>query len=208
MPYTVEHKARTRARIVASARKLFNRRGFADVSIEEIMAGAGLTRGGFYNHFESKEALYVEAVSAILSCDHRPDWRGRLIERDASPSALVRQIVEAYLSDHHLADMDTSCPLVALPSDVARGGKPVKRAYRHVLEALVGLFQHGQDGQPDARARAMTMAILCVGGMVLARAVDDEGLGAEVRRVALKSALEQGLCTPQSTYMSEEGAPM
>src|SRR5262245_51445512 len=69
MPYTVEHKARTRARIVESARVLFNRKGFDQVSIDDIMNHAGLTRGGFYNHFPSKQGLYAEAVRSFAACN-------------------------------------------------------------------------------------------------------------------------------------------
>ena len=68
MPYTQEHKARTRERIVGSARRLFNRHGLTGVSIDEIMADAGLTRGGFYNHFDTKEDLYAEVVQQVLAC--------------------------------------------------------------------------------------------------------------------------------------------
>jgi AcrR family transcriptional regulator len=67
MPYTPEHKARTRERIVESAQRLFNRHGFNGVSIDEIMADAGLTRGGFYNHFGTKDELYAEVVTYALS---------------------------------------------------------------------------------------------------------------------------------------------
>ena len=69
MPYTAEHKARTRARIIEAARVLFNRRGFEQVSIDEIMQHAGLTRGGFYNHFASKDELYAEAIRSFTSCN-------------------------------------------------------------------------------------------------------------------------------------------
>ena len=72
MPYSANHKAETRARIVESARALFNRHGFTEVSIDEIMASAGLTRGGFYNHFKTKDELYAEAVTQILECNQSP----------------------------------------------------------------------------------------------------------------------------------------
>ena len=65
MPLTREHKQKTRARIVAAARRLFNKRGLNPVPIDDIMAEAGLTRGGFYNHFKAKEELYAEALSAF-----------------------------------------------------------------------------------------------------------------------------------------------
>jgi AcrR family transcriptional regulator len=69
MPYTAAHKARTRVRIVESARRLFNRFGFDQVSIDAIMADAGLTRGGFYNHFASKDELYAAAVASYATCN-------------------------------------------------------------------------------------------------------------------------------------------
>ena len=69
MPYTNEHKIRTRAKIVESARRLFNRHGFEQVSIERIMSDVGLTRGGFYNHFKSKDQLYAEAVASFSTCN-------------------------------------------------------------------------------------------------------------------------------------------
>jgi len=69
MPYTAEHKARTRAKIVEGARVMFNRHGFEQVSIDDIMQHVGLTRGGFYNHFKSKDELYAEAVQSFTSCN-------------------------------------------------------------------------------------------------------------------------------------------
>ena len=74
MPYSPEHKRETRERILKSARHLFNRKGFAEVTIDEIMAEAGLTRGGFYNHFDTKERLYAEAISQFI-CDGPEVWQ-------------------------------------------------------------------------------------------------------------------------------------
>lgn len=192
MPYTAEHKAETRKRIVASARRLFNKRGFTEVSIDEIMGHAGLTRGGFYNHFATKDELYAEAVRQILTCNGTAEFDGKKIDFNGEPTRLARQIIAAYLSDRHFSDIDSSCPLIALPSDVARGGDTVKQAYRQVLNAMVDLFQASQGDRVDARKRAISMATLCIGGMVLARAVDDEGFGDEIRSVAMASALEAG----------------
>lgn len=191
MPYSPEHKIETRKRIVASARKLFNRRGFTEVSIDEIMADAGLTRGGFYNHFAAKEELYAEAVGEILKCDPE-QWKVAGVDVGARPAMLARQIISAYLSDRHLEDIDSACPLIALPSDVARGGEGVKRAYREVLEGMIGLFQASQEGEADARQRAVAIATLCIGGMVMARAVDDENLAGEIRATALGQAMAAG----------------
>ncbi len=192
MPYSPEHKLETRTRIVTAARKLFNKRGFTEVSIDEIMAEAGLTRGGFYNHFATKDELYAEAVTIALACHSSETPSDSGIDFNAEPVVLARQIVTAYLSEGHLTDIDKSCPLIALPSDVARGGKTVKLAYQQVLNAMLGLFQESQGGHSDARERALTMATLCIGGMVLARAVDDTALGDEIRDAAMTSALVTG----------------
>jgi AcrR family transcriptional regulator len=69
MPYRPEHAAQTRARIVEAARRLFNRRGFEQVTIDQIMAAAGLTRGAFYHHFHSKNELYAAAVASFVTCN-------------------------------------------------------------------------------------------------------------------------------------------
>jgi|SRR5690348_4583743 TetR/AcrR family transcriptional regulator, transcriptional repressor for nem operon len=94
MPYTPEHKARTRERIVESAQRLFNRHGFNGVSIDEIMADAGLTRGGFYNHFGTKDELYAEVVTYALSSRRRRRGLARSLARRAnlSPPTSRRRI--------------------------------------------------------------------------------------------------------------------
>jgi TetR/AcrR family transcriptional regulator, transcriptional repressor for nem operon len=193
MPYTPEHKAETRKRIVESARRLFNRHGFTGVSIDEIMAEAGLTRGGFYNHFDTKEELYAEVVTQALSCDPGKRWPELEINRQAPARIFARQIVNAYLSKQHLEDREGSCPLMALPSDVARGGEPVKRAYSQVLAAMVAVLERGlrANGSGD-RTQALAIASLCIGGMAVARAVDDARLANEVREAAKAMALSLG----------------
>ena len=191
MPYTAEHKAETRKRIVQSARRLFNRHGFSEVSIDDIMAGAGLTRGGFYNHFRTKDELYAEAVTLVMDCNPSEAWDDVEIDFNAQGAQLARQIVDGYLSRRHYEDIDVQCPLIALPSDVARGGPAVKTAFRKVFESMVTVFAAGlEGGEAAARKRAMGIATLCVGGMVLARAVDDDGLADEIREAARAMALE------------------
>ncbi|MGI9452097.1 MAG: TetR/AcrR family transcriptional regulator, partial [Geminicoccaceae bacterium] len=120
MPYTQHHKRKTRSRIVESARILFNRHGFADVSIDQIMAEAGLTRGGFYNHFKNKEELFAEAVDSFLEGRGAQTRDEAGVDMSASGLAITRQMIEGYLSPKHLGDLDGQCPMIALPSDVAR----------------------------------------------------------------------------------------
>jgi TetR/AcrR family transcriptional regulator, transcriptional repressor for nem operon len=178
MPYTPEHKARTRERIVESAQRLFNRHGFNGVSIDEIMADAGLTRGGFYNHFATKDELYAEVVTFALASRKEEVATGACVRPRS-----VREFVSLYLSQAHFDNRETCCPLMALPSDVARGGEPVKRAYRQVFEYMIGNLEKGLAG-PRARRQAIALASLCVGAMAVARAVDDGALAGEIREAA------------------------
>jgi len=176
MAYSAEHKQGTRRRILKSARRLFNRRGFAEVTIDEIMKDAGLTRGGFYRHFDTKEELYAGAVRQFLCRDAPEPWQSKHVDACAQGKALARMIVDAYFSRDHFDDREGSCPVIGLPSDVSRSGEVVKAAYREVVEMMIGIFQANLDG-PRARERSLVLVALCVGGMVLARSVDDPDLG-------------------------------
>ena len=121
MPHSPSQKPETRKRILKSARHLFNRRGLAGVTIDEIMADAGLTRGGFYKHFATKKELYAEAI-AQFNCDDAEPWWDAHVDRSTQGLQRAKMIVSAYLSKEHFEDRDGSCPMVGLPSDAARAG--------------------------------------------------------------------------------------
>ena len=108
----------TRQKILRSARRLFNRHGFDAVSIDEVMADAGLTRGSFYSYFESKGDLYAEAVVDILNEKQLLGGDGVSVDPRAVDSAA--QFIRDYLSLEHFEDIDGSCPLVAFPSEFLR----------------------------------------------------------------------------------------
>src|ERR1700730_15119638 len=99
-----------------------------------------MTRGGFYHHFDTKEGLYAEAITQFLRNDPPERWPAVEFDASAQGQALARRIVNAYLSREHLDDRDGSCPMVGLPSDVARGGEAVKVAFRQVLDMMVDVF--------------------------------------------------------------------
>ncbi len=187
MPYSAEHKESTRQRIVTSAARLFNRKGFSEVTISEIMTAAGLTHGGFYRHFKSKDELYSEVIGQFLRRPPEP-WQKKPAERCAPGQPFARYVVDAYLSGEHLEDIDGCCPLIGLPSDAARGGRAVKSAYRQVTESMIRLFEANLSG-PEAREQALVFVALCVGGMVLARGIDDKALGDELRKSAERHIL-------------------
>ncbi len=189
MPYSKEHTLRSRTKIVEAARILFNVHGFEKVTIDMIMAKAGMTRGGFYKHFKSKEALYAAAVESFLM-GRGAVWRA---EAGIDPSNLspkmAQHMLDSYLSEKHLSDIENQCPMIALPSDVARGTPEVQNAYQDLLTAMVWLFETAQpDETKEKRQRAMAMAALCVGGMVLARSIPDGALAQEVRAAAYGAA--------------------
>ena len=185
MPYTAKHKQDTRRRILESARRLFNSKGFAEVSIGEIMAKAGLTHGGFYRHFNDKSELYAEAVQWFLGEEAPKPWQRR--RRGAARKSRAQRIVDAYFSLDHFDDRESCCPLIGLPSDVARSGDAVKAAYQDVLQKLLGLLQADLAGS-GARERALSLVALCVGGMVVARSVEDPALAHDLRRAAYRRA--------------------
>jgi TetR/AcrR family transcriptional regulator, transcriptional repressor for nem operon len=191
MPYSAEHKRDTRQRILESARRLFNRKGFLDVSIDEVMENAGLTHGGFYRHFASKDELYAAAVAWFLCQEASKPWQRRRTNSSAARKPRAHRIVDAYFSRDHFDDRESCCPLIALPSDVSRGSNAVKAAYREVLEKLVGLFEADLD-EPRTRERALALVALCVGGMVVSRCVDDPALADDLRRAAHRHALQTG----------------
>lgn len=188
MPYSTEHKQKTHAKIVESARILFNRHGFQDVTIGQVMKNAGLTHGGFYNHFKSKEALNVAAVSCFLM-GRGAQWRAEIGVDPTIPSPeMARQMIQGYLSSEHLGDLDGQCPMIALPSDVARANPEVQASYQELLQAMVSLFENSLKDREHARQKALSLAALCVGGMVLARTLPDSELAEEVRMAAHNTA--------------------
>jgi len=185
MPYTAQHKLETRHKILESARRLFNSKGFADVSIGEVMDGAGLTHGGFYRHFSDKAELYAEAVRWFLCQETPKPWQRP--RRGAATKKRAERIVDAYFSLDHFNDNESCCPMIGLASGVAQSTDNVRTAYQDVLERLVELLEADFGGR-DARERALSVAALCVGGMVAARSVADPGLARELREAAYRQA--------------------
>ena len=152
MPYPAGHREQVRKKIVDSARRLFNQYGFQNVSVDSIMANAGLTRGGFYNYFDSKSDLYAEVMRCFFT---DPDWEHRWegVQFDPQGQADVgRRSSAPYLSRSHFDDVGNSCPLVALPNDVARSDETVKVAFETVFKAMVALL--GRDVVRSLASRA------------------------------------------------------
>src|SRR5271163_1104601 len=192
MPYPAGHRKEVRKNIVQSARRLFNRHGFESVSLKQIMAGAGLTHGGFYSYFDSKSDLYVEVLGCFFT---DPEWKScwEGVEVDLSSRDVGPQVVRAYLSRQHFEDVENSCPMIALPTDVTRSGEPAKQAFETVFSAMVSVLERSLKQSRRARCtRAQAIAALCVGGMVVARAFENRAHADKLRDACMSVALELG----------------
>jgi len=176
MRVTREKMAENRERIVATAARLFREKGFDGVGVDAIMQGVGLTHGGFYRHFRSKDDLAAEAVAYGLAAS---------AEKQAV-LASVDDLVAAYLSPAHRDNRGGGCVMAALGGDVARQKIAVQRKLtghvRAQLDRLAGWLSGASAGARRERAIA-TLAGL-VGAMVLARAVDDRKLSDEILAAA------------------------
>jgi TetR/AcrR family transcriptional repressor of nem operon len=192
MSYPVGHRTAVKKRIIDSARRLFNQHGFESVSVTQIMAGAGLTHGGFYSYFNSKSDLYAEVLGCFFT---DPEWKNcwEGVHVDLSSTDVGSQVVRAYLSRQHFEDVENSCPMVALPTDVARGGVNARRAFETVFLAMVSVLERSLSPNGSSRrATAQGIAALSIGGMIVARTMVDRTLADELRAACMTVALELG----------------
>ncbi len=192
MAYPAGHRSAVKKKIVESARRLFNRHGFESVSLAQIMAGAGLTHGGFYSYFESKSDLYAEALGCFFT---DPEWKNCWdgVHVDLASTQAGAQVVRAYLSRQHFEDIENSCPMVALPTDVARSGEKAKRAFETVFKAMVSILERSTvRNNRRRRVTAQAIAALSIGGMIVARTIDDRKLADELRSACMAVALDLG----------------
>jgi TetR/AcrR family transcriptional regulator, transcriptional repressor for nem operon len=192
MPYPAGHRAEVKKKIIESARKLFNRHGFENVSIHQVMAAASLTHGGFYSYFDSKSDLYAEVLGCFFT---DPEWKNcwEGVDVDLSSSDVGPQVVRAYLSRQHFEDVENSCPMVALPTDVARSGKTARRAFETVFKAMVSVLERSLiENSQGRRTTAQGIASVCIGGMIVARTMVDRTLADELRAACMSVALELG----------------
>ena len=178
MKVSREQAALNRERIVEVAARLFREKGYDGIGVADLMKNAGLTHGGFYGHFASKEDLMVEACQHALE-KSLDGWRAKIASH---PQGALPAIVDSYLTTRHRDAPGTGCPAAAMGVDVARmspGARPAfAQATRQQFALLEGLMP---DGRPEARRQqAITTFAAMVGAMVLARAVDDGALSQEI----------------------------
>jgi TetR/AcrR family transcriptional repressor of nem operon len=177
MPWPKEHKRNTRARIVDAAAAEFRQHGIAQVGVAEVMRHAGLTHGGFYAHFDSKEDLLAEALG------YASEQVNRMLDTPPENDASARRLLGAamtYLSSFHLSHPECACPVATLGPELLRSSQKVRRTLameiRRRLKKLYDLIP-AQVPSETRREQAAGAFACMVGGLILARALNQtEGM--------------------------------
>ena len=184
-------KEATHERIVETAARAIRRSGYDGTSVADIMKEAGLTHGGFYAHFLSREAMLAEAADRAGAEAVATSTR---VAATAPPGQALQWLLRAYLSKDHLKSPEMGCPVAALGSEMPRQAAEVRRAAtRRIKEMIDVVARQSPDwGQPGAHEHALVTAATMVGALVMARAVDDPKLSDALLKAALKHLAPAG----------------
>lgn len=167
-------KARSHEKIVDAASRMLRKHGPSGVSVDALMEEAGLTRGGFYAHFESKDALVAAALERAF--DEQIDVLFRA-GKDKKGQAKLEALAKRYLTPEHVALPELGCPAPALGGDVARGGNALKRVFERKIEKLVGKLV---DETGVTRSEALAIVSAWFGALLVARAAGNDALTSEI----------------------------
>jgi TetR/AcrR family transcriptional repressor of nem operon len=173
---TRDQAAANRRKIVEVAGKLFRKHGFDGIGVADIMKGAGLTHGGFYGHFASKDDLVAETCARALGNE---GWAERVA---GTPNPSFEAVVRGYLSPRHRDDPGHGCLFAALGSDVMRQPRAARRAFTEGLRSRLDALQKLVPGRSAAARREKALATMAglVGALMLSRAVNDPELSDEI----------------------------
>lgn len=205
MRYSREHKLETHARIVKKASVRLRERGAHGIGVADLMKDAGLTHGGFYAHFDSRDALVIEAFAHAMD---RSTERWRKIAEQTAPDKRLAVIVESYLTTVHRDDPGHGCAVPTLGAEIARESPKTRKAFAAKLEQMIEMLADQIPEVPRKAARKQAMAAFAtmMGTLVLARiagsgefsdeilsAGRDAALGraSQPKRVARKSAAKK-----------------
>src|SRR5947199_598172 len=191
MRVSKEQAAQNRTQILTTAARLFRENGIRATGVDAISQGAGLTHGGFYSQFESKDALAAEAIRVALS-------RSRLVWRRTAEgmrrSDAFRSIVAGYLSPGHRDAPGRGCVVAALGPSIARQPRTVRAAFTRELKDAMDFLAGLMPGNDPARRREDAIAAFAcmTGALILARAVDDRRLSGRILEVAAERMVRGG----------------
>jgi len=180
MGYSKAQKTRTHKRIVSIASKRFREKGLAGFGIAELMKEAGLTVGGFYKHFDSRDDLVAEAVNSAFG-----GWKRRVdAAKSGGPSVSLAKLIDDYLNEAHRDHPGTGCAFSALAPEIARSDKRTRSLSSEQVRSDIQLIATLLAGKDERTARSQAILAFCalVGAMSLARAVSDEALSREILR--------------------------
>jgi TetR/AcrR family transcriptional regulator, transcriptional repressor for nem operon len=185
MRVSKEQASENRSRVLEAASRLYREHGLDGIGLAEIMSAAGLTHGGFYKQFASKDDMAAEACGLALD-GAAQKWAGLVHDHPDRP---WEALVAHYLSAAHRDRCGQSCAIPALSADVSRRTGPVRRVYTAGFERLVEIISRviPIPGRKDRRAPALAAMATLVGAVVLARAVDDPALSDEILAASAKA---------------------
>ncbi len=189
MRYARNHKAATHEKILKGAITRLKENGSAGIAIADLMEEAGLTHGGFYAHFKSRDALIEESFRDALDTTARR-WRARA--EKAQPGEGLAAIVNGYLTREHRDDVSGGCALPALGAELARSSAKTRRIFTVKLEEAIDLVASQYAGRPTKAMREEAIGTIAtmVGSLLLARAAAaDEELSADILKAGRKKAL-------------------
>ncbi|KPF43322.1 TetR family transcriptional regulator [beta proteobacterium AAP121] len=179
----------THERIVTVAARAIRRGGFQGVGVADIMKEAGLTHGGFYAHFRNRDALLVEALERAAQ-ETAARLRDGVARREAKGSSPLRALVETYMSERHLAEIEAGCAVAALACEMPRQATEVRNAAAERVRGLVAAVRRAlPDGAPVGIAAAVGSQM--VGALQLARALGDNAEGRALLKAAREALLSQ-----------------
>jgi len=185
MSYSLEHKHRTKEKILAAAGKMFKSKGYEGVGIDAIMAEAGLTRGGFYAHFSNKEELFSQIVLPRPIDVPSP-------ETPEEQQIFLNKIFDYYLSKGHRDNPETGCPLPALSADIAKTGGTAQKRYRVIFRKFAKILTHGlkKETAPKLTETSYAMLSMMIGAVVVSRALGQNKTSDEVLSACRTACLE------------------
>jgi TetR/AcrR family transcriptional repressor of nem operon len=194
MRVTKQHAEQNRERVLDVASTLFRERGFDGISVAELMKQAGLTHGGFYGQFGSKDELMAEALDRAFD-DALIHWRNVAIEAEKyRAGSALRVVSKVYLSPDHCEQVGTGCVMAALATDAVRQSPSVRQrmtqGVQRFAHAMAKLFPNKAAEVQREKALAMTASL--VGALMLARAVDDPTLAEDILQATRKVVLGMG----------------
>ena len=181
MRYDDNHKERTRARVLAEAAAAIRGKGVERVGVAEVMAGAGLTHGGFYAHFKSKDDLLTEAISYMFDDAYASFLRHT---EGRAPADALSNYIDAYLATSHRDDRAHSCPLAALSGDLPNMPALARARFADGTERLVAALAKlvKKVGAKNAEALAWSALAEMAGALALSRTVSDADRSTQILR--------------------------